>query len=103
MGFLWVQFTSLTWWQMIIWVAYLIYFLGRSWKVWDACRDLGIKKGYKWVFFGSNPKVFRLYHLIRMILDIPPLAVGLLFPVIKAIFRIKLYEFKQPEDKKGEI
>lgn len=98
---LWTQFTSLTWWQMILWVAYLLYFLIRSHSIWVLTSEYGIRKGYKYVFFGENPKYFRLYHLVRMLFDIPPSIIGLTFPFFKAVLKFKIYEFK-PEKKEDE-
>jgi hypothetical protein len=92
----WKSFIDLTWWQMTLWVLYTIYFLFRSFHIWDAVSDYGIRKGYKQVFIGCS-RYLRLYHVLRMIFDIPPMIVGLTFPVFKKIFSLKLYEFKQEQ------
>lgn len=87
-------FLSLTWWQMILWVAYTIYFLVRSHTIWEATTDDGITKGYKEVFIGRD-KYLRLHHIVRMLLDIPPMSVGLFFPVIKKFFRYAYTSLKR--------
>ncbi|EKS8371769.1 MULTISPECIES: hypothetical protein [Bacillus cereus group] len=91
-------FLSLTWWQMILWVAYTIYFLIRSHTIWEATIDDGIAKGYKEVFIGRD-KYLRLHHIVRIFLDIPPMAVGLFFPIIKKVLSLRLYEFKKESNK----
>ena len=93
MTFLLVAFTALTWWQMVLWVAYAIYFTCRAWHVWTEMNDYGIKKGYKYVIVGHS-KDYRLYHLVRTILDIPPMLLGLVFPLLKKVLSFKLYTFK---------
>lgn len=96
--FIWEKFISLTWWQMSLWVAYTLYFIARSWRIWEETNWYGIKKGYKNVFIGED-KHFRLYHVVRTILDIPPMIVGLFFPAIKKVLSVKLYTFKEEEKK----
>jgi len=98
MDFLWVEFKSLAWWEMILWVAYVIYFIARAWKVWDETSTDGIKEGYKNIIVG-NDKAYRLYHLVRTILDIPPLILGLLFPFLSWLLSFKLYTFKEEKKK----
>jgi hypothetical protein len=98
MSFLLASFVGLLWWQMVLWFAYAIYFICRSWQIWRETNDFGIKEGYKEVFIGTD-RHFRLYHLVRTIFDIPPMILGLLFPLLRKILRMKLYTFKV-EDKK---
>ncbi|MEK5036265.1 hypothetical protein MKY96_32970 [Paenibacillus sp. FSL R7-0302] len=95
--FLWTALIALPWWVMTLWGAYTIYFICRAWYIWQQTTDDGLKEGYKYVFLGHKPKYLRLHHILRMIIDIPPALLGLLFPLIRAIFRMKIYEFKQPE------
>lgn len=97
-SWLWAAWTELPIWGMVLWIVYLLYFLGRSYKIWIETSNEGIAKGYKYVFFGRNPKHIRLYHVLRMVFDIPPAIVGLFFPFFKAVAKLKLYTFKQPED-----
>jgi hypothetical protein len=93
-NWLWIAFTDLTWWQMVLWAIYVIYFVVRSWQVWDETTSNGIIKGYRSVYFGYKREI-RIYHLIRMILDIPCLVVGLFFPLLRKIFAFKIYTFKE--------
>ena len=90
---LFIKFKDLYWWQMILCGAYFIYFLIRSHDFWVSTDNSGILKGYKYVIFGYG-KVFRVYHIVRILFDIPPAIIGLLFPVLKSILRFKIYEFK---------
>lgn len=96
----WIYTTlaALPWWGTILWIAYLVYFLYRAYEIWELTDKHGIAKGYKYVFMG-NGRTLRLYHLLRMIIDIPPAILGLFFPLLRKIFSLKLYEFKE---KKGE-
>jgi hypothetical protein len=98
--FLWVAFVALPWWAMTLWLAYTLYFIIRACMIWKATTEDGVIKGYKYVFFGYKPKHIRLYHLLRMLFDIPPAIIGLFFPLIKAICRMKIYTFE--EGKKAE-
>jgi hypothetical protein len=98
---LYTKFTDLTWWQMILWGLYTIYFLSTAQKFWEETDRYGLVKGYMNVIFGYA-KVFRLYHIVLIIFNIPPAIIGLLFPLIKIILRFKLYEFKQEPEKPKE-
>ncbi|MEK5060885.1 MULTISPECIES: hypothetical protein [unclassified Paenibacillus] len=91
---LYTSFVSLTWWQMILWAAYALYFIVRACHIWSETRDEGMVKGYLNVFLGRE-RVIRLYHVVRVILDIPPSIVGLFFPMLRATLRLKIYEMKQ--------
>lgn len=97
----WIYTTlaALPWWATILWIAYLVYFLYRAYEIWEITDKYGIIKGYKIVFLGHNGRTLRLYHLLRMIIDIPSAILGLFFPLLRKIFSLKLYEFKE---KKGE-
>jgi hypothetical protein len=95
MEFLWVSFTSLTWWQMLLWIVYALYFIYRTYSVFDQVNDYGLRKGYRYVFLGYYNKDLRLYHIARMLFDIPPMILGLTFPFFKRVLRFKLYTFKE--------
>jgi hypothetical protein len=60
----------------------------------------GLVKGSRNIFLGENPQYLRLYHILRMIADIPPLVLGIFFPLIRWIFTLKLYKFKPQETTK---
>jgi hypothetical protein len=96
------RLVSLTWWQMILWIVYAIYFLLRAYDVWDEVTEYGFKKGYKHILIGQYKKDLRLYHVIRMIFDIPPMIIGITFPTFKKLFSLKLYTFKDEKKKTGE-
>ncbi|MFS0905764.1 hypothetical protein AB3N02_22210 [Priestia aryabhattai] len=98
--FLVTAFLALTWWQMGLWVVYMIYFLIRAYHIWDETSTYGIKKGYKHIIVGHNDKHYRLYHLVRTLFDLPPMAIGLLFPVLSKVLSLKIYTFK--EEKKDK-
>lgn len=98
LNWLWTSFVALPWWAMILWCAYTIYFIIRAWNIWDETTDYGVAKGYKNVIFGYE-KHIRLYHVVRIVFDIPPAIIGLLFPLLRKMFSLKLYTFK--EEKKG--
>lgn len=93
---LWTKFTDLTWWQMILWLAYAIYFICRAYAYWvETSGDKKFWKGYKHVMFGRYEKYFRVYHIIVIIFDVPPAIVGLFFPVLRQVLTFKIYEFKK--------
>lgn len=94
LNMLWVKFWDLTWWQMILWVIYLLYFIRRSYEIYDSTSIMGLKEGYKDVFIG-NDKSFRVYHIIRTVFDIPPMLLGLFFPILNKILSFELYKFKE--------
>lgn len=99
MNWLWTSFTLLPIWAFVLWGAYFIYFVCRAYEIWHETSDEGLWKGYKNVFLGYRQRTLRLHHLIRMVFDIPPAILGLLFPVIRKIFTLKLYEFKDKGEK----
>jgi len=98
MGINWLftKFIELPWWAMILWVCYLLYFISRAYSIWYETTQNGLKEGYKREFFGYEKDV-RLYHIVRIIFDVPPALLGLTFPIIKSVLRLKLYTFKQKE------
>lgn len=87
-----VSWQNLTWWQMILWVAYLLYFLIRTYGYWNETQG-GLRKGYRSMIFG-NSKEIRLYHILLIIFDLPPAIIGLMFPTLRKILAFKIYEFK---------
>lgn len=96
----WIYTTvlALPWWAMILWITYLIYFVCRVSDIWNETYRYGIVKGYRIIFLGHNGRVLRLYHVLRMIIDIPPAILGLFFPLLRKIFSLKIYEFKDKKD-----
>lgn len=96
---LYQSWVGLTWWQMLLWGAYFIYFLVRSWAFWDETRDNGLWRGYKRLIF-SYDKYFRVYHIVKIIFDIPSAIVGLFFPILRRILTFKIYEFKELKESK---
>lgn len=101
--FIWIAWISLPWWAAILWVLYLIYFIVRACNIWYYTNEYGLIKGYKYVFFGDDPKDIRLYHLMRILFDVPPAIIGLSFPFVKAVFKMKVYTFKKPIKKEGKL
>lgn len=94
---LWISFKSLTWWQMILWIVYTLYFIGRSYHFWDETKHK-FWKGYKNVIFGYD-EYFRVYHIVRIIFDIPPAIVGLLFPALRKLLAFKIYKLNKNDEK----
>lgn len=97
---LYATLADLTWWQRLLWVVYLIYFITRSYKYWIETEH-GLRKGYRRMIFGYNKEI-RLYHILLIIFDIPPAIIGLTFPILKRILSFKIYTFKE-KDKKGVV
>jgi hypothetical protein len=95
---LYTKFIDLAWWQMLLWVGYTIYFLIKSHDFWVETDRYGLWKGYKNVIF-DNERIFKVYHIILILFTIPPAVIGLLFPLLKAILRFKIYEFKPDKPK----
>lgn len=93
----WSSFRELPWWMEILVFAYAIYFIVRSIMIYKETSDEGIVKGYKNIFLGRNPEYLRLYHVLRMIIDIPPLALGIFFPLLRFIFTLKIVRLRAPE------
>ncbi len=91
--FIWTRFIDLTWWQMILWICYLFYFGVRARDFWIETREGGLIKGYRHVMFGCD-KYFRVYHIFRIVFDIPPAIIGLFFPILRKVFSYKIYTFK---------
>lgn len=90
------EFKALPVWLAVLAIVYAIYFFVRAYNIWEHTRDRGIRKGYRRVFFGYGNDI-RIYHLIRIVFDIPPAIVGLLFPLVRKIFALKIYTFKKQE------
>jgi hypothetical protein len=91
------KLSELSVWQACLLGAYLIYFVIRVIRIWGAMDGEGIIAGYKKLFI--NGRTFRLYHLFRMILDLPPAFVGLIFPLLNKVLTLKIYEFKEEKKK----
>jgi hypothetical protein len=101
-NFLWNAFFSLSGWQMVLWVMYLIYFVGRTYYYFDCAQDNGVIGGYKKVMF-RNSNSIRLYHLFLIVWDMPMAVIGLFLPFLKKTLTFKVYEFKKdkPEEVQG--
>jgi|GEM_PF-6305177 len=97
MSWVWTRFIELPWWAMLLWFVYALYFFIRAYHVWDETSDQGLVKGYRRVFFGHEKDV-RLYHIIRIILDIPPALVGLFFPLLRFLFHLKVYTIRDGKE-----
>jgi len=90
----WTGFISLTWWQMILWFAYAIYFVVTAYAFWDYTSDsYGLRKGYRRMIFGRD-KYFRLYHIAKIVFTIPPATLGLTFPFLRKVLAYRIYQFK---------
>lgn len=100
--FLTATIYELTWWQIILCAVYFIYFVYRSYQVWEETNYYGIRKGYKNVFVGERVKYLKLYHLFRMIFDIPPAIIGLLFPLTKVVLNVNLFKYKVRDEEKAK-
>jgi hypothetical protein len=79
--------TDLTWWQVGLLVVYIIYSCFRGWHF--------FAEGFKEAAFGYKAKEVKLYHIIWMVVDIPSIIIGRIFPFIKAILSIKVCNLKQ--------
>lgn len=94
---LWTTVRAFAWWQTTLWIVYTIYFGLRSWHFWEE-TETGLWKGYRNVIFGYEKEI-RVYHIFRILFDIPPAIVGLFFPILRSILRFKIYEFKDEKAK----
>lgn len=90
---LYTKFTDLYWWQMILWIVYAIYFFVKAKWFWDSTSQYGLLKGYREVIFGSD-RIFKVYHIVLILFDIPPALIGLTFPFLRRVLCFKVYEFK---------
>jgi hypothetical protein len=97
----WIKWTSLTWWQMGLWIVWLIYFLGRTYHYWCEADERGFLKGYRKAAFGTDTHV-RLWHILRMLIDIPSAICGLFLPFIRDALTMKICELKDDKPKGKE-
>jgi hypothetical protein len=96
--FLWNSFFALSGWQMVLWLIYTLYFLIRTYAYWDNASDLGVVQGYRRTAFSHDTHI-RLWHLIRIVFELPMAAIGLCLPVLSRTLSFKVYEFKKEETK----
>ncbi|PEF30312.1 hypothetical protein CON39_11610 [Bacillus thuringiensis] len=82
--------TDLTWWQISLLGIYSLYTLVRAFWIFNS--------GLKNATIGYGAKSVKLYHILWMILDIPAIALGTLFPLLKRMFSIPVIPLKS--DKK---
>jgi hypothetical protein len=94
---LWATITELAWWQLILMAGYTLYFILRAWAYWDATED-GLWKGFRKVLFKYDTH-FRVYHIVRILFDIPPMAVGLLFPVLRNVLKWEICSLDKGQSK----
>jgi hypothetical protein len=96
----WITFINLTWWQFTLVIAYTLYFCVRAYAFWEEQSDnKSFWKGYRRVIFGFD-KAFRVYHIVRILFDIPPAIIGLTFPLLRKVLAFKIYEFKDERENK---
>lgn len=89
------------WWAMILWVAYLIYFLVRTYAIGYNVSHHGLVQGYKYSFLDIGGNDLYLGHIIWMVIDIPPTVVGSILPFIRGALTLKVHTFKKKENKPG--
>jgi hypothetical protein len=90
---IYTKFMDLYWWQMLLCGAYFLYFVTRTCQFWDATDDAGLWKGYKKLIFRYE-KAFKIYHIVRIIFDMPPAVIGIFFPFLKKVLGHEIYKFK---------
>jgi hypothetical protein len=88
-NFLWTEFFKLTGWQMVLWIIYLLYFIFRTYDFWCESTEYGVIKGYKKSIFGHD-EYARLYHIIRIIFDLPMAIIGLFLPLLRDTLTLKV-------------
>lgn len=79
-------FTSLSWWQVSLLVAYTLYTLVRAFWIFGS--------GLREATIGSS-KDIKLYHILWAIIDIPAIILGTLFPLFKKLFGIPVIPLKK--------
>jgi hypothetical protein len=99
--FLWNSFFALSGWQMLLWIIYTIYFLIRMCYYYSNANDYGVVIGYRLTVFGRDTHI-RLWHIIRLVFEIPMAIIGLLLPTIKRTLTLQVYEFKTEKKKENE-
>ncbi|MNW28110.1 hypothetical protein D3C74_49220 [compost metagenome] len=98
MSWLFTSWWDLPWWAMVLWVTYTIYFVCRVWRIGANAIWHGVVRGYKESFLDG--KTIYLGHIVWMIFDIPPTIVGSLLPFVRDVFTLKVYTFRDKEEKK---
>lgn len=98
---IWGTWTALVGWQMALWVILLFYCVMRIYDFWDNAKDLGVVKGYRKSIFGYDTHI-RLWHIIRIIIDLPMAAIGLFLPILSRTLTLEIHQFKTEEEIKKE-
>jgi hypothetical protein len=78
--------TNLTWWQLALLGVYSLYTLIRAFWIFGS--------GLREATIGSS-KDIQLYHILWMIIDIPAIILGTLFPLFKKLFSIPVIPLKK--------
>lgn len=78
--------TALTWWQMGLLAIYTLYTLIRAFWIFNS--------GFREATIGDS-KDIQLYHILWMLIDIPAIVLGTLFPLFKLIFAIPVIPLKK--------
>lgn len=83
--------TDLTWWQVGLLAIYTLYTLIRAfWIFGEGLRSATI----------GNSKDIKLYHILWMIVDIPAIILGSIFPVFKKVFSIPVIPLKKDNNRR---
>lgn len=82
-----VLFVELTWWQVGLLIVYALYTLGRAYAY--------FLEGIKYSLLGYHKREVRLYHVIWLVIDIPSIVLGRFYHVLKFIFSVKVFSFKE--------
>jgi len=80
-------------WQVGLGVLYVLCFVCRTYHFYDNAMQYGVKQGYRVTMFG-NDGYLRLWHLIRIVFDVPMAITGLFLPFIKKTFTLKIMKLK---------
>jgi hypothetical protein len=78
--------TALTWWQMALLIIYTLYTLIRAFWIFNS--------GLREATIGGS-KDIQLYHILWMLIDIPAIVLGTLFPLFKLVFSIPVIPLKK--------
>lgn len=81
-----VLFTQLNWWELALLGIYSLYTLIRAFWIFGS--------GLKEATIGSNKDIM-LYHILWIIIDIPAVILGSLFPLFKKLFSIPVIPLKK--------
>ena len=87
--------TISTWPTLVIWIVailtivYAIYTLVRAYAYFE--------NGVKQTWLGYRPDAIRFYHILWFVVDLPSVAMGRFYHVLKWFFSFKIYTFKEDE------